>query len=566
MKQVKNLFLTALAAFAFAGCSNNDETVGKDTPDTVPAGVETYASFSFKMEGNNKSRAAMTDDTGVDETSLADGRLLIFDNVTGILLNNEEFGPGNLTIKTTSGARRIYIVTGTKDKANLTDLGGLTANVSTLTDFYRKMAGDKYTGLPENDTDMNDAFKQLIESGKFVLSNVADINAVKTLLPGIGKEASQGDASTSEDETVNRFKFNVYRPVAKGHLKVQLKENALITHDGIFELKPAVTYGVCNVNRATMYVQQFSNDMVEMHPSEHEAEAGLRPHAAFYDAFNASTDDQMKNLATYHPYYFKGYAITGADAVTTTMTSGADVPTAGKTVYFSENSNNRQVRGNSTYYGITNQVNRIDKEKIAASVSFDMDLWEIHTTAATSDFDNADGDKNFWYAREIPADIQKIIGEERRVFVDKNIAFQAMATIVKASNLVTLTTTGFTDNTFTSEALCEAFTNAINENPSGTKLNEEDVATVKKYLGYYRDGKSYYRLDLYEASSAGDKRHFVRRNHIYDAKVTSFASIGFPEEGDLDKDPDQPVDADVTHVTAVINVQPWHTISMEDDL
>ena len=130
MKQVKNLFLTALAAFAFAGCGNNDETVGKDTPDTVPTGVETYASFSFKMEGNNKSRAAMTDDTGVDEASLADGRLLIFDNVTGILLNNEEFGSGNLTIKTTSGARRIYIVTGTKDKANLTDLGGLTANVS----------------------------------------------------------------------------------------------------------------------------------------------------------------------------------------------------------------------------------------------------------------------------------------------------------------------------------------------------------------------------------------------------------------------------------------------------
>jgi hypothetical protein len=566
MKQVKNLFLTALATFAFAGCSNNDEMVGKDTPDTIPTGVETYASFSFKMEGNNKSRAAMTDDTNVDEAALADGRLLIFDNVTGILLNNEEFGAGNLTIKTTSGARRIYIVTGTKDKANLADLDGLTANVSTLTDFYRKMAGGKYTGSPENDTDMNDAFKQLIETGKFVLSNVADINAVKTLLPGIGKEASQGGTSTSEDESVNRFKFNVYRPVAKGRLKVQLKETSLITHDGIFELKSAVTYGVRNVNRATMYVQQFSNDMVEMHPGEHDAEAGLRPHAAFYDVFNASTDDQMKNLATYRPYYFGGYAITGADAVTTTMTFGTDVPTAGKTVYFSENSNNRQVNGNSTYYGITNQVNKIDKNKIAASITFDTDMWEIHTTASASDFDNTDGDKSFWYAREIPADIQKIVGEAPRVFVSESVAFQAMAIIVKASNLVKLTTAGFTNNAFSSEQLNEAFTNATKENPIEPKLNEEDVATVKKYIGYYKDGKSYYRLDLYEASNAGDKRHFVRRNHIYDAKVTSFASIGFPEEGDLDKDPDQPVDADVTHVTAVINVQEWHTINMEDDL
>lgn len=574
MKQVKNLFLTALAVFAFSSCSNDDNLSGTDTPDTVPTGKDTYATFSFKVEGNGgKSRAVgtagMVDDTGLDDTSISNGRLLIFDNVTGTLLNNEVVGTGNLTVKTTSGVRRIYIVMGTEgvDKDDLIALSGLVPNSSTLADFYSKMAGEEYTGTADDDTDMNDAFKQMIINKKFLMSNVADKNAVKTLLPSISMDASQTTgAITEEDESVNRFKFNVYRAVSKGRLKVQLKGNALATADGIFELSPNVTYGVRNVNRATLYVQQFSTDMVEMHPSDHESESGLRPHAAFYNAFNASSDEQMKNPDTFRPYYFGGYAITGANAITTTMTYGSNVPTPGKTVYFSENSNNRQVNGNSTYYGITNQVSKIDKEKIAASVSFDMDLWEIHTTAATEDFDNTDGDQSFWYAREIPASIVKIIGENRRVFVNENIAFQAMATIVKAANEVELTTPGFVDHAFSYIMLKDAYNNAITNNPIGTKLNATDVATVKRYLGYYKDGKSYYRLDLYEEPTSGDKRHFVRRNHIYDAKVTSFASIGAPEEGDLDKDPEKPVDADVTYVTAVISVQAWHTINMSDDL
>lgn len=569
MKHVKSIFLTALATFAFVAC-NNDEVVETMSPGNVPTGEETYASFNFRVEGNKTdTRVGMLPGVaGGTDAIVADGRLLIFDDASGALLNNEELtvsGPSaNLTVKTTSGNRRIYIITGTKGKTQITGkLAGLAVNTSTLADFYALMSDGQYTGGA--DTDMGDGFKELPVADKFVMSNVADISAVKTLQPNISKE--QSSTGDGEDTNVNRFDFNVLRAVARGNLKIELKQTSLTTADGVFTLKETATYGVRNVNRGTLYVQQFINDKQTAHVNDHSAEAGLRPFAAFYHAFDETSADDLKKPATYNPYYFGGYDIAGSDAVSTTMTSNSTGATAGGSVYFSENSNNNQVRGNTTYYGITTQVASIEKSNIAKSITYDMDLLQITSEAADGDYNNTSGDKSFWYLREIPAKIVPMLAPPvRRVFTDEGVAFNAVTIILK-NTPIALTTTGFTDTNYTSSQLKASYSEAVNPQGEGTlALNAADLAVINRYLGYYKNGNSYYRLNLYETTTDGTRRNLVRRNHNYQATVTSFATIGDPTEEDLDKDTEKPVDADVTNVTAIIKVVEWHNVDMSDDL
>ena len=583
MKQVKSIFMTALAALAFAAC-NNDEVVEKGSPGDVPTGEETYVSFSFKVAGSTtNTRAADTPIQGkteAEEKAVTDGRILIFDEVSGTLLNNHEFKVAEgatSTIKTTSGSRRIYIITGTdntgSDKAQINGkLAALqtTAPASTLAQFYDLMTDGKYTGTAADDPGMGAGFKELPIASKFVMSNVADITAIKTLHAGISKEESQSSGSTTADPNVNRFVFKVQRAVAKANLKVEMnKGTGLQTADGIFTLKENATYGLRNLNRSTLYVQQYINDRQTVNDGDHSSETGLQPHAAFFNVFDETTDADMKKLDTYLPYYYRGYPINGTNSIGIVMkANGGGAATPGNSVYISENSNKRPVRGNTTYFGITTQVASIPKEQIAASIKYDMDLSKITSTPAGADFDNTDGKQSFWYVREIPANVAGMLAAPvRKVFTAQSVAFEAVTIIFKNAP-VALTMDGFTDGTYTATDLMASYNQAVNpqESSSVTPLKKEDVVAVDKYIGFYKNGLSYYRLNLYETTNEATRRHLVRRNHFYNATVTSFSTIGGPTEEDLDKDPETPVDADVTNVTAIIEVAPWHNVTMEDDL
>lgn len=574
MKRVKNISLIVLVVLSFTAC-NNEEVIDKGNPSEVLAGKETYVSFNFQVEGNktNTRGAMISGEAAASEDKVSEVRILIFDETSGTLLNNEKFTAAStedtrFTVKTTSGNRRIYIITGADGKVQMTaKLNALriAEPTSTIADFYALMTDEKYD--TDADTDMGDGFKELPTANSFVMSNVADISAVKILQPNVSKEQSAN--GSGEDANVNRFEFNVLRAVAKGDLKVELKQSTLTTADGVFKLKEDVTYGVRNVNRGTLYVQQFINDKQTARVNDHSAETGLRPFAAFYNVFDGKGAEELKLPATYRPYYFGGYDIKGANAVKTEMkASNGGAATAGTSVYFSENSNNIQLRGNTTYYGITIQVASITKDNIAGSVTFDTDLSKITTGVATTDYDNTAGTASFWCIRKIPAKIEAMLAPPVRcVFTNEAVAFKALTIILK-NTPVALTTEGFTDGTYTATALKAAYDEAVSPAGSGNPmpLNAADLATVKQYLGYYKNGFSFYRLNLYELTDDGNRRHLVRRNHNYQATVTSFATIGDPTEPDLDKDLDKPVDADVTNVTAIIKVVGWHDIPMKDDL
>ncbi|MEG1934937.1 MAG: fimbria major subunit, partial [Rikenellaceae bacterium] len=232
---------------------------------------------------------------------------------------------------------------------------------------------------------------------------------------------------------------------------------------------------------------------------------------------------------------------------------------------FTPNSLGKSLRGNTTYYGIKTQVQTIDKNDIATAISFDAALSKINTTPATADYNNTAGNVDFYFSREIPADMVNLFnpGEKiRRVFLSRPLAFNAMLWVIKLSPSVALTTPGFEDaGAWTGADLLEAY------DGRGTKpLNETDKAIIDRYLGQYKSGVSYYRLNIYETTDGGNKRHLVRRNHKYNATVTSFTTLGVPNPGDLDKNPEKPVDADITHVTALIKVAEWHDVDMSEDL
>lgn len=570
MKQVRSIFLTALAALAFAAC-NKDEITDTGNPGEVISGKETYVSFSFQVGSNQpQSRAGMVQEVNNEDLVTA-GRILIFDKASGALLNNEKFtvtAGKTSSIKTTSGERRIYIIAGADGKTQMNGkLDGLKPTdkpTPTLKDFYALMTDGKYDGTSEADLTMGDGFGELITNASFVTSNVADKSAEYTLLPGIGKDqsATEGAGSgSSADATVNRFEFKVFRAVAKGSLVVQLgKQSALKTEDGIFTLKPEATYGVRNVNRGTLYVQQFLNDVLQADKHDHDSEGGLLPHAAFYNAFDGPVD--LTALATYKPYYFGGYPLTGNDAQKTTMTFGTDKPTRGTPVYFSENSNNKQVRGNTTYYGIATTVASIEGDDIAATI-VPTGTGRYQSTAAGVDYTPGD----FWYARHIPTKTQALLeGKLRRVFTSQAIAFEAMYIIATTGDVI-FGTEGFKPgDAYTADDLMQAY-NDNGASVGKNNLSQADKDLIKYYVACYKNGVSYYRLNLYEETTqTKTQRHLVRRNHDYQATVTSFATIGDPEEGDLDKDPETPVDADITFVTAIISVQAWHPVGMSDDL
>lgn len=563
----------ALVVSTLASCSSDNVMEGITEP-TVPTGVDTYASFKFRVEGGTLSRGAdMVTDEGLNDATVNDLRLLIFSGENGmagkLLTNTLVETNKTATIVTTSGSKRIYVIANTKGKTQIEDkLVTLTVNASTLQEFYALMTDGKYTGTTTDDK-MGEGFGELFTDGKFVMSNVADITSLKVLQPGITKEQSEGASGTeTERAKLNNFNFTVFRAIAKGNLTIKLKEAELQTSNGIFQLKPDASYGVRNVNRSTLYVQQYASDNVTAGIADHHTAGGIRPYAAYYNVFDNTSDADMMKLETYTPYFYRGYAIKpqGANlselqAQPVTIFKNTETAKAGKTVFFSGNSNNRQVRGNTTYIGITTQVAKIEAKNIVASVSYDQNTNKFTTTAAQADYDNTDGDKSFWYIREIPADmIDKIVDSKvGRIFVNEDVAFDAM--IVIWNNLKTVNTPAIT----TAANLKTAYNNykAGNGTPILTAA-EADI--LEQHLGFYENGRSYYRLNIYEKTDDDYKRHLIRRNHIYQAMVTGFATIGEPTEEDLDKDPEKPVDADVTNVTATITVATWHTVDMEDDL
>lgn len=554
MKHFRNLLTMSLALLAFASCSKDE--AGSD-PGYVSSGEPTYASFSFKVGGTSDTRASMGEENADENASAVKNiTLLIFEgNDLGGRLEVNRFIDGGATattVQATSGVKRIYVIANAGDAT--TGISGklraLTEGSSTLQDFYSLM-----TDGEGNDADMGDEFKALHADGAMLMSNVADLSAKKTLQPGITKEQSES-AGTSTAENFNNFTFTVSRAVAKGSVKIQLKGNQLATEDG-FTLSSTATVVVRNLNRSTYFVQQYMNHNVDVSATDHASDGALRPVVPFYNKFDGLPADKLVEEATFAPYYFK-YAF--SDGKAATMAAAGGTATASKAVYFSPNSNNLSLRGNTSYFGIRTQITNILADKIAKKMNYSVD-GVVKITSEPADA-NYDGTQGFYCIREIPADVLPKLGAPvRKVFTTQEGALEAMYVILTYSASVNLSTQGFTN---TGDFSLQEFVAAVK---AGTTLNAIDMQLIDRFIGHYENGYCYYRLNIYETAKPSDtKRHLIRRNHSYAATITSFKSLGDPTEGDLDKEPEKPVDADATYVTATISIAPWHNVNMSDDL
>jgi hypothetical protein len=78
---------------------------------------------------------------------------------------------------------------------------------------------------------------------------------------------------------------------------------------------------------------------------------------------------------------------------------------------------------------------------------------------------------------------------------------------------------------------------------------------IKLYAREYKEGITYYRLNIYEGTDYKANNYVARNNH-YKARITGFSDLGASEIDDLDTKPggtnEQP-----TYVTATITVLPW---------
>ncbi|MEG1649323.1 MAG: fimbria major subunit, partial [Rikenellaceae bacterium] len=205
-----------------------------------------------------------------------------------------------------------------------------------------------------------------------------------------------------------------------------------------------------------------------------------------------------------------------------------------KYVYISENTNNKQVIGNTTYLAV---------EAVYTPVKV--------TTECTY---NPAGDGEF-QIKEGP------LATGVTTFSKINLAGGAAFPL--KNNL-------FADVAIATSIL-KAVLAANNYKEGGTPTEAAAfTAEFKKRFSTYTDGKSYYRLNvgniITEGPNTGQINYGIRRNSQYQITINSFKQLGVATPGELDDNPEIPVSSQGTYVTATIVVAGWEEYTQNGDL
>ncbi|MEG0033354.1 MAG: Mfa1 family fimbria major subunit, partial [Mucinivorans sp.] len=327
MKQIK-FFAMAFAALAMFSCAKDKMGDGENPP--VVEGVETYATFNFQVDGNApKSRAASETDAGktTDKDDVVkDIRIAVFKVGTPSLLEAtatvKVTAPGltNTAIKLTSGQKRIFVFANSE---NTVGFPTLTIGTTTLETCYASLIDLDPTKASFSMADITSDAKG------FFMSNARTAGSLKNLLPNITAAASQAG-----DETANHFTFTVQRAISKVNAKLTAGVAAGVAGGTLSDL----FYTVRNINKQFRPVQTF----LDVNITDAEA-AGktILPIAAFYNKFDGVSDADMEKPVTFTDYD----RMANIDQPLTETK-----PTTA--VFVTENTNARQVLGNTSYLAV----------------------------------------------------------------------------------------------------------------------------------------------------------------------------------------------------------------------
>ena len=516
MKITKLLAAALISMAAFSACTMGDNGVN---PDKL-TGEATYATFNFVVDGDGTRAEASPTDVG-EKTEVKDIRLLIFKTGASTVCEvNDLYATGDTgwdaskssTVLLTSGEKRIFVIANTANQSRInTALAGITPGTTTLASFYamiHELGGTSVASYSIAEiTDLTRGY---------VLSNPADKNALKSLVAGV--TATDSRNATAGDETKNNFKFKVDRAAAKAY--VYYKDNAALeTSDGVGMLQSTtIKYGFRNVNRSLHLFQQFATDNVDAY----DIAGRPLPRAPYFTYFEDNyTEDQMKNLAVFSPYYFSDYLLD--QSMKTKAQVDATTPAS---VYLTENTSVMPRRGNSTYAAIEAFfMPKANQVIVGTSLGFD-DVNKKFTNIERNATD-ASSPVTLYMLTDNGGIENMLPGA---LFFDLELAKKAAYAVQNK------TLTGYT-TAYDPGTLIETFTG----------------------------GKCYYRLNIGRTLGVDDTEWGLRRNYLYKAQITKFGSIGASDISKLDENPEQPL-GQKTHVTAVIEVQAWTEVDFSGEV
>ncbi|MDH6307067.1 hypothetical protein M2459_003124 [Parabacteroides sp. PF5-5] len=535
MKKTFKFFMTAVTAVALmASCSSEEvapipEGPGGDKGEVVE-GEPTYATFSFNVQNNVKTKASSITDAS-ETDAINDIRLLIFrtGNSSTCEVNEVYSNPSapdtdkTKTVLLSSGTKKVFVIVNAEGlgTANPFDKAKIIPNTTTLAQFYKASEIDLGTTTAGKVTAV-DITKLVDTSAGYIMSNPADANSQYVLVGGISESDSRTAAPGTEN--MNHFKIEVLRTVAKAKIYYN-EDKTLETTDGVGKITASsLKYGIKNINRSVNLFQLFSGDMVA---------AGSTPWAPYYTQTESWSAADKEDLSKYAPFYHREYLM--KHTVTKKGTAADNAPS----IYFTENTSQIQRRGNSTYAAIE----AIFAPKAGKYVPKDGIKYNATSGVATitpSTADVAASGQTLYMLLEANGTTGLADG---MLFVDvKDAKLAAYAAQYDHTGTATW------DGTYANIPVTFNPFETTGSGNTGTPLS-----TVKTYA----DGKCYYRLNFGIGDMLTNSMDYgVWRNYHYQANITQFGGIGdnLPEE--LDIDPEIPL-GERTHVTATIIVKDW---------
>jgi hypothetical protein len=496
----------ALAA-GLTGCTKEIIDGGATAEGKDKEGTPTYATFSFVIEGSAGTKALDMINDASEKDDIKDIRLIVFkaEGTTACEVNEAYDSNSKDWDKTKS--KTVQLTSGKKrifviaNTESQPEIKALLESVKVGTTTLANFGGLKHDLADVNNTTI-DKLAALVDDKKgYVMSNDMGIGASYTLHGGIGMEESRTGKADQNNITVT-----IQRAVAKTAVYYD-NEAVLATTDNTGNLQ-GLHYMVRNVNRALYLFQKFASETVV--PAQ-----AILPHSPFYSQPVGS------GVKTYDSIYFKDHKFIPVEN---------KKPTSH--VYITENTSELPRNATTTYAAIEAvflpKMNMIVQafDYNAMTNSFRSVTYKAGSNSSASDLYRL---VNVGSTTGILANV---------FFTNRELAYKAAYCIHKGTDV------GF-DSTNT------------------TDLDWDGIKGTG-YIVKYPGGKSYYRLNLGDGNTANFTPG-VKRNYVYNARITSFSGIGAPKLSDLDNDPDKPI-GQRTHVTATISVANWMDIPTDHQL
>ena len=541
MKLFSKISMMALAALAFAACSQEDFT--NDVNPTPEQGEKTWAYFSFSF------KESMTRAGAGGENAATDGEAAV--NTASVYIFNAN---GDLEEKATIDAYAGH-VDGTYDAhaVAIEVISGPKTIVAILNDNKSHSTDDLASFLKlTEDADGNPttlysvegkAIKDMLMTGKTTATLAANVEEADAKKPG-----NPSHIAVSVDRAA--AKLDVVSSATDGKLEV-------VATSPIGELKGS-TYDVLNLH--------------------------AKPYTMLQSAVNGVIETPDYDLTTYSSYASKYYNAS-AEGVTPTLTFDSSSAYGSDVAYLPENTNIAPQVGNSSYVFIKSTfVPKDDKFVTGTTASSNAATIATLSSTPATGYAMFSYDYNYAFA---PVATNALDDDQIETLIRHHLATNISgtstdikiaekpivipATITKETYYYTKTektaeVAGKTCTVISLEKYVQGSANASVKDPSFTIAD----LTVGMYAwdNTNKGLTCYYRINIFDASyPKTEAMHFsVIRNNSYHVKISKVNSIGYPEAGDVEVNPETPLVDFPTYMQVEITINQWTSKDMDTEI